>query len=78
MGADSRHRKSFLPDLGWNVGSWDAQNKEVPWETFGKRWSQIVRTVGGCRVLGDLQSKATVTLSVLGLRERDTMRHHDH
>lgn len=77
MGTDSRHRKSFLPDSGWNVGSWDAQNRGVPWETFEKRWSQIVRKVGGCRVLGDLQSKAAVRLSVLGLRERDTMRHCD-
>lgn len=76
MGTASGDRKSFLPSVGWDVGSWDAQNRGAPWEeTFEKGSSQIVRKVGA---LGDLQSKAAVPLEYLGLRERSTMQHQDH
>jgi hypothetical protein len=53
MGTESRDRKSFLLGLGWNVGSWDAQNglRGAPWESFQKGLSQNVGVVESLEML---------------------------
>lgn len=67
MGTESKGRKSFLLGLGWNVGSWDAQDglRGAPGETFQKRLSQIVGKWSPWRC----SAKAAVTLEGTKSRE---------
>lgn len=76
MGIESRDRKSFLPGLGWNLRSWDAQNglRGSPWEIFEKGLSQIV---GKVEVVESLEVFSQKQLLHWKVSERNTMKYHD-